>query len=400
MFPNYRTTLIIVAVFSLMAGGPFRAAAANDGEPTSSAPQLPTVTVADAQRYEIASTVLVTGTLIPRETVVVGADVDGLRIVELLVDVGDTVERGALLARLATDMLETEIAQNAAQISGSEASLAQAQTQVADAESIASEAQSSLARAKALAAKGIVGRDILDQRISAATSATARLSSARHGIAVAQADRSLQEAQRQQLELRRSKAEITAPTDGLVLSRGARLGAIVSTSGDSLFEVARDGLIELDAKVTETIIPSLKKGQAVTVTLPGGGDALAGSVRLVSPQVDPATRLGTVKVALPRSDALRSGSFAQGVVEIARSRGVIVPRTAVFVDGDKTTVQVVQDGVVDTRPVTLGVATGRSVEILSGVKALEQVVVFAGTFLRNGDQVTPLTLALQTEANR
>ena len=200
--------------------------------------------------------------------------------------------------------------------------------------------------------------------------------------------------------MRRSKAEVIAPTDGLVLSRGARLGAIVSTSGDSLFEMARDGLIELDAKVTETTIASLKAGQPVAVTLPGGHDVLAGKVRLVSPQVDPTTRLGTVKVALPRSASLRSGSFAQGIVEIARSHGVVVPRTAVFVDGDKATVQVVKDGVIDTRSVTLGITTGRSVEILSGVGAREQVVVFAGTFVRNGDQVTPLTTALQSEANR
>ena len=400
MSANFRTTLILATTVSLLGSWPNSTAAANNDTSTSAAPQAPTVTVTTTETTEIASTVLVTGTLIPRETVVVGSDVDGLRIVELLVDAGDTVRRGELLARLETDMLETEIAQNAAQISGSEASLAQAQTQVTDAESVASEAQSSLARARALAIKGIVGQDILDQRNSAAASAMARLSSARHGIAVAQADRSLQQAQRQQLELRRSKAEVIAPTDGLVLSRGARLGAIVSTSGDSLFEMARDGLIELDAKVTETTIASLKAGQPVAVTLPGGHDVLAGKVRLVSPQVDPTTRLGTVKVALPRSASLRSGSFAQGIVEIARSHGVVVPRTAVFVDGDKATVQVVKDGVIDTRSVTLGITTGRSVEILSGVGAHEQVVVFAGTFVRNGDQVTPLTTALQSEANR
>ena len=154
MSANFRTTLILATTVSLLGSWPNSTAAANNDTSTSAAPQAPTVTVTTTETTEIASTVLVTGTLIPRETVVVGSDVDGLRIVELLVDAGDTVRRGELLARLETDMLETEIAQNAAQISGSEASLAQAQTQVTDAESVASEAQSSLARARALASQG------------------------------------------------------------------------------------------------------------------------------------------------------------------------------------------------------------------------------------------------------
>ncbi|MEF2552508.1 efflux RND transporter periplasmic adaptor subunit [Aurantimonas sp. A2-1-M11] len=355
-------------------------------------PQAPSVSVVEATRREIVSTVTVTGTLRPREMVVVGSDVEGLRIEALLADEGDTVSAGDVLARLDTEMIEIDLARNESQTARAEAAIAQARSRILEAESIATEAQSALARTRPLAQKGIVGQDVLDQRVSAAASADAALASARQGVAVAEADKALTFAERRELELRRSKAEIKAPTDGLILSRAARLGSVVSAASGSLFEMARDGLIELDADVGETALRNLAEGQAVTVTLPGGGDTIDGTIRLVSPLVDATTRLGQIRVALPTSPDLRSGSFARGVVEIARSSGIVVPRTAIIADADKAVVQVVRDGMIETRAVTLGITTGSDAEILKGLDAGDAVVALAGTFVRDGDTVTPVPL--------
>lgn len=387
-----RRLLLLAALSALPLPGGI-AGAAENAVPVA-APPPPSVSVIAAVTREVVSKVAVTGTLVPRETVVVGSDVDGLRIEALLADEGDTVKAGAVLARLSTDMIEIALARSESQIARSDAAIAQAESQIAEAESTTIEANAALARSKPLQEKGFVGQDVLDQRVSAAAAAKARLANAGEGVAVAKADKALMMAERRELILRRSKAEIRAPAGGLVLSRSARLGAVVSSAGSGLFEIARDGLIELDAEVGETLLNSLAAGQKVGVSLTGGGgETIEGKIRLVSPMVDQTTRLGHIRVALPPSTRLRAGTFARGTVEVARSRGVVVPQTAVVADADKAVVQVVRNGVVESRTVTLGISTGSEVEVTKGLSDGESVVALAGTFVRDGDAVTPMSMA-------
>ncbi|BDA84182.1 hemolysin D [Aureimonas sp. SA4125] len=388
--------LVAVLAFAGMPAAAQEAAPANPAPagvaPVGVAPPAPSVSVVPATVRELVARVTITGTLVPRETVMVGADVDGLRIEALLADEGDRVSAGEVLARLSTDLIETDLAQNVSQLARADAAIAQAESQIAQAEAAAIEADAALARSRPLATKGIVGQDVLEQRVSAAAGARAQLASARQGVAVAVADKAVLDANRRQLELRKAKAEIKAPTDGLVLSRSARLGAIASAAGGALFEIARDGLIELDAAVSETVLASLKRDQAVSVSLAGSSEPLVGHVRLVSPKVDETTRLGRVLIALDPSPSLRTGMFARGTVEIARSRGVTVPQTAVVVDGDKALVQVVNDGTIESRDVTTGISSGGDIEITGGIKEGERVVALAGTFVRNGDAVTAVEI--------
>ena len=391
-FMSLRALVLLLALSAATTGMVEDAVAAEASAVSVAMPQPPSVSVVKAVTREVVSNVAVTGTLVARETVMVGPDVDGLRIEDLLADEGDTVEAGAVLARLSTDMIEIELARNESQIARSDAAVAQSESQIEEAQAAAIETDAALARSKPLQEKGFVGQDILDQRISAASSAKARLASARQGVAVMQADKALMVAERRELDLRKSKAEVRAPAAGLVLSRSARLGAVVSASGGGLFELARDGLVELDAEVGETLLNSLAEHQPVSVTLAGGRDVIKGEVRLVSPKVDETTRLGHVRIALPRSEKLRVGTFARGVVEVARSRGVVIPQTAVVADAEKAVVQVVRGGTVESRTVTLGISTGSDVEILQGVSDGESVVALAGTFVRDGDAVTPLVI--------
>ena len=357
-------------------------------------PRPPSISVITAKHGEIVETVDVTGTLMPRETISVGADVDGLRIDGLSADVGDTVAKGQVLARLETDMLDSNIRLNNAQVERAGAMIDQAGAQITDAQSAAKEAAASLERAGPLAKKGIIGQDILDQRIAASSSARAKVNGAQQGLAVAEADETAQIAQRDQWLLRKSKTEVKAPTAGLVLSRNARLGAIVSSGSGSLFEIARDGLIELEASVSEVALGQLSRGQKVEVYITGRQVPVEGKVRLISPRVDQTTRLGIVDIALPqKAEGLHVGSFGRGVVEIAASNGVQLPRTAVVFDGDETVVQVVKDGIVERRAVTLGLTTADIVEIRKGVLAGEDIVETAGAFVRDGDTVTPVTRA-------
>jgi len=349
------------------------------------------ITVATATRREIAQVEQVTGTLVARDEVLVGAQIDGLRLDEYLVDVGDRVAQGQVLARLDRDMLETQALQNASSIAKAEAAIAQVEAAIAEAEASQVEAVASLKRAEQLKGSGNVTGETLQARQTAAQVAAARVRAQGQNLKAAQADKALAEAQGREIALRLARTEVRAPSAGVVASRTARVGQIVGMSGEPLFRLVRDGEIELMAEATETRLHSIVAGQPARVTAAGVPKPFDGQIRLVEPTVDATTRLGVVRVALPADGALRPGLFARGQIETARREGVTVPQSAILYGAAGVTVQVVKDGVVAERRVTLGLQDADGVEILEGVAAGEAVVARAGGFLRDGDRVAPVT---------
>ncbi|MET0567915.1 MAG: efflux RND transporter periplasmic adaptor subunit, partial [Hyphomicrobiaceae bacterium] len=149
------------------------------------------------------------------------------------------------------------------------------------------------------------------------------------------------------------------------------------------------GEIELDAEVIETRLAKLRADQPARIEVAGAGE-VAGKVRLVSAEVDKATRLGRVRVFLGDNPALRVGAFARGLIETARGSGLAVPAAAVLYGEQGASVQLVSDGKVATRPVKLGLAAGGLVEVREGLAEGDVVVAKSGTFLRDGDIVKPI----------
>jgi HlyD family secretion protein len=350
----------------------------------------PAITVIAAAKREVVETAVVTGSLVAEEEVVVGVDLDGQKIVELDADQGDMVKAGQVLARLNRESLDVQMAQNDAALAKADVAISQADTQVTQAELAVTDAQNQLDRTTALQAKGFAANSTLDTQTIAARTATSRLLNARAGFKWAQADRETLVAARKDIMLKLSKTELKAPTDGLVLVRNGKLGQLAAGAGDPIFRIARDGKVELDAEVSESVLHRLSVGQPVTVSPSGFNDNIAGTVRLVTPQVDQATRLGHVKVALPADVRLRVGAFARGEVVTARREVVALPLSAVQVDSAGVTAQVVDAGKVETRKIVTGIRGNGVVEVVSGVREGERVVLKAGTFVRDGDQVTPV----------
>jgi len=350
---------------------------------------VPTVSVVKAGRQALSQKVLVTGTLVAREQVLVTPGVEGLKIESIAVDAGDRVEEGAVLARLAVDTIDVQLAQNTSQLASSDAQIAQARAQITSAEALATQTAQALKRGQALVGTDAIAKEAFDQRQLAAEQAKAQVLVARETLNSAEAGRKLIEAQRAELELRRSKTEIKAPRAGLILSRNAVVGQVAAASGNPLFVIAEKGDIELDADVTETLLPELKVGQKVAVQPSGSAISVNGVVRLVQPEINAATRLGKVRIALPADQGLRVGAFARGTVEVAHTEGLVLPVTAVTDEDGVPTVQVVKDGVVDTRKVKTGLTDAGLIEVKDGVAEGELVVSKAGTFLRGGDKVKP-----------
>lgn len=352
------------------------------------------VTVVPAGTREVVERLPVTGTLVAREEIMVGPEIDGLRITEILVEEGDRVEKGAVLARLSRDTIDTLLAQNTANAAKAQAAIAQQKAQLQQAIAQKVEAEASVERARTLIKTGATSQEVLDQRERASKVADAQVAAAQEMVTAAEADAAQIKANRDELEVRRGRTEIRAPEAGIVSSRAARLGAIVlSANAEPLFRIVRDGAIDLDAEVPESALPRITAGLPASITPSGFAEPVTGTVRLVGAKVDRQTRLARVAVALPDDPRLRPGTYARGTIEIARRTGLALPLAAVQFDRDGAYVLVVAGDTVSRRPVTTGLMGEGFVEIRSGVQPGESVIARAGGFLRDGDTVTPVPLA-------
>lgn len=347
------------------------------------------VTVARVAPADFTATVLATGSLVAREEILVGPEVEGLRVTEVLADEGMRVKKGEVLARLVADTLDAQLAQNDAGQARATAAIAQARSTIVQAEARLEEARNAFERAKPLKAAGHMADSAYDQRQQAARTAEAQLVAARDGLKVAEAEKAQIEAQRRELDWRRSRTEVVAPADGIVSRRMARVGGYAAGAAEPMFRIVANGEVELDAEVAETRMAAIAIGQPARVEVAGVGE-IAGTVRLVSPEVDKATRLGRVRIYLGDNPALRVGSFARGAIETATSRGLAVPASAILYGPEGPSVQVVRNHRVETRKVKTGLAAGALAEVREGLAEGDLVVARSGTFLRDGDAVRPL----------
>lgn len=352
---------------------------------TVEAPLPPLVAVTAAAARDFRQTLFVSGTLVARDEAIVGAQIEGLRIVDLFADDGDIVKAGQVLARLDRSQLDALVAQNDAARQRSTAAIAQARSQLAQAEANLGQASMDLERTQKLSAQ-VVSQATIDQRNTAFRSAEAQQAAAQAALAAAEADMAARDAERRELMVRIGRTEVRAPVGGIVSRRTARVGA-VATAAEGLFRVITDGAIDLNAEVAAEDMARLRTGMTATIAAPGTEEAIAGKVRMISEEVDPATRTGKVRVSLPTDKGLRIGSFASGTVLVTERKGVAVPASAVQVGGEGPSVQVVVDGRIERRAVSVGITESRFKEILSGVGAGEAVVERAAAFLRPGDLV-------------
>jgi HlyD family secretion protein len=347
------------------------------------------VTLARVERAHFTETVLVTGSLAAREEVLVGPEVEGLRVTEVLAEEGMRVNKGDVLARLVADTLEAQLAQNDAGMARAEAASAQARSGIVQAEARLLEANNAFERAKPLRAAGHLPQSAFDQREQTARTAEAQLLAAREGLKVAEAEKAQVEALRRELLWRRGRTEVIAPADGIVSRRMARIGGFAAGSAEPMFRIVAKAEVELDAEIPETRLAGVRVGQPARVEVAGAGE-VSGSVRLVSPEVDKTTRLGRVRIYLGDNPSLRVGAFARGTIETAAGEGLALPLAAVLFGAEGPVAQLIRDNRVQTRKIKIGLSTGSMIEVRAGLSDGDLVVARAGTFLRDGDLVRPI----------
>ncbi|HEY0301011.1 MAG TPA: efflux RND transporter periplasmic adaptor subunit, partial [Rhizomicrobium sp.] len=322
----------------------------------------PSVSVVRAEQADFTETVAVSGSLVPRDEILVAPEVEGFRVLELKVDEGDRVKKGDVLAVLVQESLDAQIAQKDASLARWEAAISQSESQIADMTAKLAEANANFERAKPLKNSGYLSGTTYDQREMAAKSAEAQLAAARGGLKLAQAEKATVEAQRRDLVWKRTNTAVTAPADGLISRRTARIGGMASGAAEPMFRIVARSEVELDAEVIETEIAKVAAGQKARVNVAGVGD-VDGTVRLVSPEVDKQTRLGRVRVFIGDDKRLRIGTYARGSIDTAKSQGLAVPSAAVIFDTHGAFVQIVQNGHVVRRDVKTGLIARGLVEV-------------------------------------
>ncbi|MFK7641540.1 efflux RND transporter periplasmic adaptor subunit [Neisseria oralis] len=358
----------------LLMISPLLLIAACGGAPEDKKEEPLRVTVVRAAPADMAQTLRLSGTLSAREDIAVSTPLQGLKIVAVYADAGDTVKRGQVLAQLEDVNADSQLRQT-------EAQLARAKAQLRSQQAAAAEAAATLKRYRPLAEADALSRQELDQQKSAAATAAANVEAAKADIAQLQAQ--LKDSRNQ-----RGKTQIVAPADGVIAKRNAEAGAL--TGPDALFHIIKDGTVELAADAGADELPLLQNGARAQVSVRGRNEAVGGTVRLVPPEIDSSTRLGKVRITLARSDGLYTGTYGEANIRLPSYRAAAaLPETAVSFDseGKASVLAVDGNGRVSRVAVTAGRKQGGMVEIVSGLANGRAVVRRASAFVNEGDTV-------------
>jgi HlyD family secretion protein len=398
-----------------------------------------TVTVEGADQRPVHRTLKLAGTVWAWDPLTIGAEVGGLRIETVNVEEGDIVKKGQVLATLNSSVIRAQLEKERAKFQRAKINLQKTKQPnrpmdinrikaiVAQATAVVSQEDANVVRAKAnlrnaklssaryrsLKKDGAVSTEDLDnketaeataeadyhnalQRLEAAqfakTQATENLKLAleggmQHDIDMAHADIAEMQASVKQLEAQVAQTIIKAPANGLITKRLAHIGDVTMANED-LFQMVRDNRYEVRAQVPEQDLTTLRKGQTVKFQGAAGED-MVGTIREISPLVDNNSRLATVRIDIPYDpqSGWRPGMFVSGQVDLGEFSALVVPSPAVVDKDGRKIVYVLDNKRVFSREVKTGERAGDFVEIKSGLKPGEQVVITGSGFLKDGDPV-------------
>ncbi len=369
-FPSIAAALGAAGLL-LAAGLAVHAADDKAGDAKSAPKPALSVTVVQPATAAWPLRVAANGNIAAWQEAIVGAEVNGARLSDVRVNVGDAVKRGQVLAVFTSDVAQADLAQTRAAVAEAEATLADA----------AANAQ----RARDLQATGALSAQQINQYFTTERTAQARLEAQRAAARV------------QQVRLRQT--QVLAPDSGVISARAATVGAVVP-AGQELFRLIRQGRLEWRAEVASVDLVRIARGQAVKV-VPPGGQPVSGKVRMVAPTVDAATRNGIVYVDLPTPGTARAGMFARGEFELGSTPALALPQSAVLLrDGFSYVFTVGADGKVTQVKVGVGRRDGARIEITSGLAPNARVVAQGGAFLSDGDTVRVVDAASGAQASK
>lgn len=366
--------VLIVAFIGWKSSNKKQPSPGNAATSASSAKPALTVTVIQPELQNWKQNFTANGNIAAWQEVVIGSELSGQRITKVNVNVGDSVQRGQVLAEINSESIRAE--------------LATAKANYAEAKAVLADASINNQRIQQLKNTGAISQQEATKYLTSQSTAQARLDAAK-----AQIDSN---------QLRLTQTQVIAPDHGVISARTATVGSLAQT-GQELFRLIRDNRLEWRAEVTSTDLYKLKKGMTAHIISPDPSrSAVSGSVRMIAPVIDPQTRYGLVYVDIPTTDAVRMGMFVKGEFDLGEKPALTVPQTAVLLrDGFSYVFIVNKDNRVTQQKVTLGRRLNDRVEIVD-LAANTQLVASGTGFLSDGDLIkrgqaipdTPLTKQL------
>lgn len=328
--------------------------------PNGASAAKPALTVSTTQPItaSMAIKIAANGNVAAWQEASVGAETSGLRLTQVLVNVGDAVKKGQLLATFAGDAVQADVAQ--------------AKASLMEAEANALDAKGNAERARTLQNTGALSTQQINQYLTAEKTAAAR-------VQAAQATLNAQ-------AVRTQNTQVRAPDNGVISARGATVGAVVG-AGAELFRMIRGGRLEWRAEVTSTELGRVKPGSSATV-IAADGSTVKGKVRMVAPTVDPQTRAALVYVDLPAHPSIKAGMFAKGEFALGNADALTLPQQALVLrDGFTYAMRVESNNKVSQVKLQTGRRVGDLVEIIQGASTSERYVASGAGFLADGDTV-------------
>ena len=306
-------------------------------------------------------TVSIVGTLFPKDEATIAAQVEGT-VENTLVDFGDRVQSNQDLAFVDTGSYEALRQQAVGNLAKAEASL--------------TNARQNFTRMQQLKQGGVASEADFDQGKSQLDQADAEVKAAAGAEVVAR--------------LNVERSQVKAPFDGAISQRVVGRGDYVKT-GSPLFNIVNNGVLKFIFQVPERYGSFVEKKLPVTFGVDNfPGEVFTGSVYLISPSVSTASRSFNVGALVTNADfRLKANTFARGELTVQRAvPTAVVPLDAVVSFAGVTKVFVIENGTAHSKQVVLGRVRDGMQEVVSGVKAGEQVVVNGQSKLSDGVAVT------------
>lgn len=397
-----KQTLTTLAAMLALAAVALSSAACKSGYPVSAKNASDTkearaVKTAQVSEIPMERAVTVSGTLAAQDQATVSAKVPG-RVQTIAVDLGSVVRKGQIIAQLEPQDYNLRLQQ-------AEAALAQARARVGlspdgkdeqvdpektatvrQARALLDDAKLKLERAKSLLEKGVIAQAQLD---TADADYKVALSHYQDGVEEIRNRQALVVQRRSEREIARQQltdSSIAAPFDGVVQEKRTSVGEYLA-AGTPIVNLVRMDPLRLRAEVPEREAHNIKQGQQVRVTVEGDTNVYTGIIARLSPSITEQNRILIVEAEVHNNGRLRPGSFARAdIVADARSLSPAVPANAVVSFAGIDKVITIQDGKALEKPVTVGRRAGDWIEVLSGVKTGDTVIVNPGN-LQSGQPV-------------
>lgn len=305
-----------------------------------------------------ARSIAASGTVAARDELLIGSDASGVRLLEVLVDVGSTVKKGQLLARADDAQLRAQLAQQEAQVKQAQAELLLA--------------EANLERAERIKDSGVYSAEAVHTRRTTAQANRAKLE--------------LALAQRRELEVKIAQTRVVAPAGGIVARRTATVGAVVQP-GAEMFRLIRDGQLEWLAELPGHSLARVRAGGKAHV-FAGDGEPIEATVRMVAPTLDAASRNGLVYVTLPAGAGLKAGLHARGEILLDSVQALAVPEASIFTrDGYSFVYTVGTDEIARMTRIETGARQRGLVEVTGGLRGDARVVATGAGFVKDGELV-------------